>query len=271
MLYYATMAFLVVFGCTAVNYITGQSMVERPLVVGLIAGLLMGDMTTGILIGASLEAIFMGNASIGGVISAELVTATTLTVTFAVISHVDQQAAITLSIPIGMLAAFVVMLLKNVVMNIFAPLLDKYARENNQKGIVFLHYFTWLFTCFAIASMSFIGVLVGNDPVSQLVNSIPTALMNGLKASGGLLPAVGFALLMKLLWNNKLAIFYLLGFILTAYLKLPAVAVAALGVVICVVMGQRDLQFNQLLSSGVSQKKVGSNVTKEDEEDDFLS
>ena len=95
--------------------------------------------------------------------------------------------------------------------------------------------------------------------------------MNGLKASGGLLPAVGFALLMKLLWNNKLAIFYLLGFILTAYLKLPAVAVAALGVVICVVMAQRDLQFNQLLSSGVSQKTVGSNVTKEDEEDDFLS
>ena len=155
-------------------------MVERPLVVGLIAGLLMGDMTTGILIGASLEAIFMGNASIGGVISAELVTATTLTVTFAVISHVDQQAAITLSIPIGMLAAFVVMLLKNVVMNVFAPLLDKYARENNQKGIVFLHYFTWLFTCFAIASMSFIGVLVGNDPVSQLVNSIPAALMLSL-------------------------------------------------------------------------------------------
>ena len=31
--------------------------------------------------------------------------------------------------------------------------------------------------------------------------------MNGLSAAGGLLPAVGFAMLMKLLWDNKLAVF----------------------------------------------------------------
>lgn len=36
MLYYAIMAFLVVFVCSALNYMTGQSMVERPLVVGLV-------------------------------------------------------------------------------------------------------------------------------------------------------------------------------------------------------------------------------------------
>lgn len=65
--------------------------------------------------------------------------------------------------------------------------------------------------------------------------------MNGLSAAGGLLPAVGFAMLMKMLWDNKLAVFYLLGFILTAYLKLPAIAVAAIGFVICVVTAQRDL------------------------------
>ncbi len=40
--------------------ITGQSMMERPLVVGLVTGILMGDMKTGVLMGASLEAIFLG-------------------------------------------------------------------------------------------------------------------------------------------------------------------------------------------------------------------
>ena len=270
MLYYAIMAFLVVFVCSALNYMTGQSMVERPLVVGLVTGLLMGDMTTGILIGASLEAVSMGNVNIGGVISAEPATATTLAVTFAIISNVEQQAAITLAIPIGMLAAFVVMFLKNVVMNVFAPFLDKCARENNQKGIIFLHYFTFVVYFFIIASISFIGVLAGSEPVTQLVNNIPPELMNGLKAAGGLLPAVGFALLMKLLWNNKLAIFYLLGFILTAYLKLPAVAVASLGVVICVVMAQGDLQLSDLVASGI-QSKAGSANSQEQEEDDFFS
>lgn len=62
--------------------------------------------------GASLEAIFLGNVNIGGVIAAEPVTATTLATTFAIISNVEQKAAMTLAVPIGMLAAFVVMFLK---------------------------------------------------------------------------------------------------------------------------------------------------------------
>lgn len=71
MLMHALMAALSVFICFAGNYLTGQSMMERPLVVGLVTGILMGDMKTGILMGAALEAVFLGNVNIGGVIAAE--------------------------------------------------------------------------------------------------------------------------------------------------------------------------------------------------------
>lgn len=268
MLTHALMAGLSVFICFAGNYLTGQSMLERPLVVGLVTGLLMGDLKTGVLMGAALEAVFMGNVNIGGVIAAEPVTATTLATTFAIISGVQQKAAITLAIPIGMLAAFVVMFLKNVFMNIFAPFLDKAAAANNQKAIVGMHYGTWIFYYLIIAMISFIGVLLGSGPVRILVNNIPQNFMNGLSAAGGLLPAVGFAMLMKLLWDNKLAIFYLLGFVLTAYLQLPAVAVAAIGAVICIMMAQRDVQLTKLPAT---EKKVASGeMTKEQEEEDFF-
>lgn len=268
MLMHALMAALSVFICFAGNYLTGQSMMERPLVVGLVTGILMGDMKTGILMGAALEAVFLGNVNIGGVIAAEPVTATTLATTFAIISHVETKAAITLAIPIGMLAAFVVMFLKNVLMNVFAPALDDAARENNQKKIVALHYGTWVLYYLIISAISFLGVLLGSGPVNALVENIPAKLMNGLSAAGGLLPAVGFAMLMKLLWDNKLAVFYLLGFIFTAYLKLPAVAVAVVGVVICVVTSQRDLQISNLVLAG---PKGSGQMTKEDEEEEFFA
>ena len=268
MLMHALMAALSVFICFAGNYLTGQSMMERPLVVGLVTGILMGDMKTGILMGAALEAVFLGNVNIGGVIAAEPVTATTLATTFAIISHVETKAAITLAIPIGMLAAFVVMFLKNVLMNVFAPALDDAARENNQKKIVALHYGTWALYYLIISAISFLGVLLGSGPVNALVENIPAKLMNGLSAAGGLLPAVGFAMLMKLLWDNKLAVFYLLGFILTAYLKLPAVAEAVVGVVICVVTSQRDLQISNLVLAG---PKGSGQMTKEDEEEEFFA
>ncbi len=69
-------------------------MMERPLVVGLVTGLLMGDMTTGVLMGAALEAVFLGNVNIGGVIAAEPVTATTMATTFAIISGLNTDAAL---------------------------------------------------------------------------------------------------------------------------------------------------------------------------------
>ena len=50
MLMHAIMAALAVFICFG-NYLTGQSMMERPLVVGLVTGILMGDMKTGVLMG----------------------------------------------------------------------------------------------------------------------------------------------------------------------------------------------------------------------------
>lgn len=270
MLIHATMAALAVFICFAGNYLTGQSMMERPLVVGLVTGILMGDMKMGILMGASLEAVFLGNVNIGGVIAAEPVTATTLATTFAIISNVEQKAAMTLAVPIGMLAAFVVMFLKNVLMNVFAPSLDKAAREGNEKMVVTLHYGTWVIYYLIVASISFIGILVGSGPVNAFVENIPEQLMNGLSAAGGLLPAVGFAMLMKLLWDNKLAVFYILGFVLTAYIQLPAVAVAVIGVVICVVSAQRDVEIDQL-AKGRAGAVAAAGTSKADEEEDFFA
>lgn len=269
MLVPATMAALAVLICFGGNYLTGQSMMERPLVVGLVTGLLLGDMKTGILMGASLEALFLGNVNIGGVIAAEPVTATTMATTFTIISNIDQKAAMTLAVPIGMLAAFVVMFLKNVFMNLFAPMVDKAAQTNNQKALVGLHYGTWIIYYLIIAMISFVGILVGSTPVNHFVEHIPQNLMNGLSAAGGLLPAVGFAMLMKLLWSNKLAVFYLLGFMLTAYLKLPAVAVAVIGVIICVIISQRDMELDNLGKGLVATSSHFD--SKESEEEDFFA
>ena len=86
----AIMAWLTVLICYGGNWVLGQCMIERPLVVGLVAGLLMGDVKTGVIIGASLEAIFMGAVNIGGAISAEPVTATALAVAFTVGAGIDR-------------------------------------------------------------------------------------------------------------------------------------------------------------------------------------
>lgn len=276
MLSQAFLAALAVFICYGGNWITGQTMIERPLVVGLVTGLLMGDMRIGILMGASLEAIFFGTVNIGGVISAEPVTATAISTTFAITTGINHSAALTLAIPVGMLVAMFVMFLKNIFMNIFAPVVDKLAAKGEGHKLAVLHYVLWFFYFFVISIIPFIAVLLGSKPVSIFAKSIPQNVINGMTATGGLLPAVGFAMLMKLIWDNKLAVYYLLGFILTAYIKLPAVAVAAIGVIICVLIAQNDFKAKKntsTVATASSNQAVNTKPMdeKEQEEEDFFS
>lgn len=281
MLLIAFLAALCVFVCFGGNWLWGQTMIERPLVVGMIAGLIFGDVRTGVLIGASLEAIFMGAVDIGGALSAEPVTATVLATTFAITLHVNTKAALALAVPIGVFGAFISMFLKNVVMNIFAPLVDKAADKDDPKMLTRLHYGMWVANYFTYSLVTFFAVLAGAKPVQHLVNQIPANLMAGLSATGGLLPAVGFAILMRMLWSKQLSPYYFLGFILAAYMNLPSVAVAAIGVIIVVLQWMRDKQVmdlenkqKELATTGVkvqNNDNSGQSESAEQEEEDFFS
>ncbi len=269
----ALIAMLVMFICYAGSYLTGNSYIDRPIVIGAVTGLFLGDLKAGLTIGATLEAVFMGALNVGGVISSEPAIATVLAVTFAVSTNISQKAAVTLTIPIGVLAAFVLLALKNGVMIIFAPILDKFAAKNNQKGIITIHFLSWFIYYGIYAVIAFLGVIAGSSAISALVKFIPQNLMAGLNAAGGLLPAVGFATLMKILWDNKLAVFYLLGFVLTIYLNLPAVAVACIGIAIVVVMAFRDKDIlNLKMNKSTAKSSVNSNLSKkQQEEEDFFA
>lgn len=276
MLHTATLAALCVFVCFGGNWLWGQTMIERPLIVGMVAGIIFGDVRTGIMMGASLEAIFMGAVDIGGALSAEPVTATVLAVTFATTLDVNLKAALALAVPIGVFAAFISMFMKNVVMNIFAPAVDRLAAADNAKGLTRLHFGMWFLNYFLFSLVTFFSVLAGAKPVQHLVSQIPANLMAGLAATGGLLPAVGFAILMRMLWSKQLSPYYFLGFILAAYMKLPSVAVAAIGIIIVLIQWMRDKQLmdienrqKELAAGGVQQTNAAS--TEDQEEEDFFA
>lgn len=162
----AVMAWLTVLICYGGNWVLGQCMIERPLVVGLVAGLLMGDVKTGVIIGASLEAIFMGAVNIGGAISAEPVTATVLAVAFTVGAGIDQGAAITLAVPVGVVTAFLSIFMNNVFLAFFAATFDKMAAEGNEKGLALQHFVLWFVKYAAFGLIAFLGVYLGAEPVA---------------------------------------------------------------------------------------------------------
>lgn len=268
MLNVALLSALSYFICYAGNWLLGQNMADRPIVIGAVTGLLLGNLEQGIIIGATLEAVFMGSVNIGGQISADHSSATVFAVAFATNATLAPDAALTIAVPIGILMGFVTMGVNNVLLTIFAPLMDKWAKEGNERGLlIYLNFGVWLCKNLFFAVIVFFGVYVGYNTVSAFVESIPQVVMTGLTVCGQLLPAVGLALLMKMIWTKETGIYYLLGFVIFVYFNIPIVAVAVLGGILVVSIGIRDFELNRLQRQHVVASE--SNIS-EDELEDFL-
>ena len=123
------------------------------------------------------------------------------------------QVALTLALPIGILGLQIKTVLYIFIVGMFAKTFDHLAAEGKEKQIVALHYGLWAVNWFLYSLFAFFGILFGSDAVSALLDAIPDVVMNGLTVCGGLLPAVGMAMLMKMLWDNKMVCRELLMYI----------------------------------------------------------
>ena len=71
---------------SGVRDLLGFTMLDRPVFICPIVGWLFGDIQQGLLIGASLEAVFMGIVNIGGASAAECGIASVVGCAFAIMS-----------------------------------------------------------------------------------------------------------------------------------------------------------------------------------------
>lgn len=215
----------------ALEKLMGTPMVIRPIVVSPLVGAALGDVKTGLMIGATLELVFMGAIQIGGAVPPDVLVGSGLGTAFAIISNQGPEIALTLALPIAILAQS----LKVVVFIIRSWFMDyavRLAKKNEIKKMFALNYFGLFVQCFMYFAVAYIAIIFGSDAVSKFVSSIPEVITNGLKVAGGLLPAVGFALLLQPILNKKNAIYFVLGFTLIAYLNLPIMAITVIAVAI---------------------------------------
>ena len=74
----------------------------RPLIAGTITGLILGDVKTGMMIGASLNAVYMSSQAVGNVISTDVTMAGYIATALSMAGSNDPAMALALSIPIGL-------------------------------------------------------------------------------------------------------------------------------------------------------------------------
>ena len=106
---------------------------------------------------------------------------------------------------------------------------DKYAQEANTKGIDNINYIGLAILGGFNFLIVFFVILLGAEQLQGIVNLVPETLMNGFKVASGMMPAVGFAMLLNIMLKKEYTAFLIVGFVLAAYLNLDVLAVALLG------------------------------------------
>ncbi len=91
----------------------------------------------------------------------------------------------------------------------------------------------------------FLMLIFGQNLVNAITEYMPEWLMSGLSVAGGLLPAVGIAILLRYLPVKNYIAYLLIGFIAAAYLKVPMVGVAIMGVALAIIAFKQEAAKNQ--------------------------
>ncbi len=210
-----------------INYNALCSYMHRPIIICALTGLVLGDFKTGLVIGGTMELAWMGLLPYAGMVTAEETMGAIFGTYFAITTGNSFEVAIGIGLPTALLGAYLSTLLFTVG-SYFMHRCDKYAEEGDIDRINRWHISFSIIGLVLCTSIVVIGVYFGNDLISSIVNAIPENIMDGLGKASDLLPAVGFAMLLNILWDKRFVPLFFIGFAVSVYLELNVMAVTIL-------------------------------------------
>lgn len=208
-----------------IDLFDGLTHVHRPVVTGLVVGLILGDVKTGLITGAMLELVWMGMVPLAGAQPPNVVIGGIIGTAFAIMTQQDPKVAVGIAVPFAVAVQGAITLM----FTVFSPVMhkaDAYAGNADTKGIERINYLGMLFLGLFYAVIAFLPVYFGAELAKSVVTALPQWIIGGLSVAGGMMPAIGFAMLLKIMYKREYAPFLVIGFILATYLKLPLLAVA---------------------------------------------
>lgn len=242
-------------GITGIDLFDGLTHIHRPVVTGLVVGIILGDMKTGLVAGGMLELVWMGMVPLAGAQPPNVVIGGIIGTSFAILTKQDPNVAVGIAVPFAIAAQAGITLL----FTVFSPVMhkaDEYAENGDLKGIDRINYLglAILFTSYFICA--FLPIYFGADAAQAMVEKLNPTFIAGLSIAGGMMPAIGFAILLKIMLKKEYVAFLLVGFILVTYLKLSILAVAILGAAIALYdffskKGNTNTPQKEVISDGI--------------------
>lgn len=114
----------------------GSTMWNRPIVMAPLVGLVLGDIRTGIMTGATLELIWLGAFPVGASCPPEMVSGAIIGTSFVINSGGEPSAAVALAVPVATLVLMIKTGLRVLITSpVFCGHADKCAAAGDARGV----------------------------------------------------------------------------------------------------------------------------------------
>ena len=186
---------------------TLQLFAFNTIICGWLVGLIMGDVATGLYIGATLQLMSMGVVAVGGSSMPDYPVAAIIATAIACSTGRGMEAGLAIGLPVAMLGVNF-----DVIYKIFNGFLMhkemSLIEEGKFKSFLNVVKISPLFYGLCSALPVFLCIAIGPTVVNAVLDFMPVWFTTGLSVAGGVLPG---------------------GFVLTAYLNVPVLGVGAVG------------------------------------------
>lgn len=231
----------------------GECKLREPIVTGFLVGLILGDMTKGLVIGAQLQLMWMGAVGIGPTAQLDIGTGGTIGVAAAITTGTGAETAIMFGVPVAILMQFIAAALMTMYSGFMAKV-DTDIDNMKLSSISRYHYLIGICDFTMYAALTFVAMYFGNDAINAVVNNLPDWANAGLTAVSVMLPCVGFALLLNIIMEKSLTPYFIIGFIPAAFVghDLNMIAIVAIAFAIAWIIFQLRSKSDSLEAKAVS-------------------
>ncbi|ENZ1525820.1 PTS mannose/fructose/sorbose/N-acetylgalactosamine transporter subunit IIC [Salmonella enterica] len=207
-----------------------------PIISGFLVALALGSPIEGMKAAAYINLAYLGWMTVGGTMPGNLPVASVFGTAMTILSGAAPSTAVVFAVPfslLGILTFQASMSFNALWVHKAEAMLDR----GNITGMRMMNYIPSFFVNMVLVGIpAFCMVYFGADFMKNMLTMIPQSLVNAFEVIGGIMPALGIAMLVSFLGKKRLMPFFFLGFFLVAYLNLGIMAIAVFAVIATVIM-----------------------------------
>ena len=218
--------------------ILDQFQFHQPLVACTLIGLVTGNLVAGVMLGGSLQLIALGWANIGAAVAPDAALASVAAAIIMVLGGDFSSKGIAVAqgvaIPLAVAGLFLTMIVRTLSVGLVHGA-DAAAKKGDIKGVERAHFIALFMQGARIAIPAALLLMIPAESVKSALEAMPAWLSEGMQIGGGMVVAVGYAMVINMMATREVWPFFAIGFALAAVSELTLIALGAIGVAIALI------------------------------------